>query len=99
PASACLMNPMICSVLKRLFFMSVLVVDGLYSFTWYGSAGAGQAIRNCRELAIWIVSRHYKHALLVYSLYFKGERIPFGFGPISDAGIFTGRACGILSAN
>ncbi|MEA9562683.1 GIY-YIG nuclease family protein, partial [Xanthomonas campestris] len=25
-----------------LFFMSVLVVDGLYSFTWYGSAGAGQ---------------------------------------------------------
>jgi hypothetical protein len=35
------MNPMICSVLKRLFFMSVLVVDGLYSFTWYGSAGAG----------------------------------------------------------
>nr|WP_274495560.1 DUF3892 domain-containing protein [Xanthomonas campestris] len=22
--------------------MSVLVVDGLYSFTWYGSAGAGQ---------------------------------------------------------
>ncbi|WDL16288.1 hypothetical protein [Xanthomonas campestris] len=21
--------------------MSVLVVDGLYSFTWYGSAGAG----------------------------------------------------------
>ncbi|MEB1944447.1 hypothetical protein VDR83_21960, partial [Xanthomonas campestris pv. campestris] len=25
----------------RLFFMSVLVVDGLYSFTWYGSAGAG----------------------------------------------------------
>jgi hypothetical protein len=36
-----LMNPMICSVLKRLFFMSVLVVDGLYSFTWYGSAGAG----------------------------------------------------------
>ncbi|MEA9627215.1 hypothetical protein, partial [Xanthomonas campestris] len=26
----------------RLFFMSVLVVDGLYSFTWYGSAGAGQ---------------------------------------------------------
>ncbi|WP_414428966.1 hypothetical protein, partial [Xanthomonas campestris] len=41
PASACLMNPMICSVLKRLFFMSVLVVDGLYSFTWYGSAGAG----------------------------------------------------------
>ncbi|WP_431769094.1 hypothetical protein, partial [Xanthomonas campestris] len=31
-----------CSVLKRLFFMSVLVVDGLYSFTWYGSAGAGQ---------------------------------------------------------
>ncbi|WP_414353479.1 integrase core domain-containing protein, partial [Xanthomonas campestris] len=41
PASACLMNPMICSVVKRLFFMSVLVVDGLYSFTWYGSAGAG----------------------------------------------------------
>ncbi|WP_221261931.1 hypothetical protein, partial [Xanthomonas campestris] len=32
-----------CSVLKRLFFMSVLVVDGLYSFTWYGSAGAGQS--------------------------------------------------------
>jgi hypothetical protein len=26
---------------KRLFFMSVLVVDGLYSFSWYGSAGAG----------------------------------------------------------
>ncbi|WP_414367077.1 hypothetical protein, partial [Xanthomonas campestris] len=41
PASACLMNPMICSVVKRLFFMSVLVVDGLYSFTRYGSAGAG----------------------------------------------------------
>ncbi|MEA0928659.1 hypothetical protein, partial [Xanthomonas campestris] len=28
----------------RLFFMSVLVVDGLYSFTWYGSAGAGQQV-------------------------------------------------------
>jgi len=41
PASAYLMNPMICSVVKRLFFMSVLVVDGLYSFTWYGSVGAG----------------------------------------------------------
>ncbi|WP_253269516.1 transposase, partial [Xanthomonas campestris] len=26
------------------FFMSVLVVDGLYSFTWYGSAGAGQVL-------------------------------------------------------
>jgi hypothetical protein len=33
---------MICSVVKRLFFMSVLLGDGLYSFTWYGSAGAGQ---------------------------------------------------------
>lgn len=42
PASACLMNPMICSVVKRLFFMSVLLGDGLYSFTWYGSVGAGQ---------------------------------------------------------
>ncbi|PWK80722.1 hypothetical protein C7456_1312, partial [Fulvimonas soli] len=40
----CLMNPMICSVVKRLFFMSVLVVDGLYSFTWYGSVGAGHKV-------------------------------------------------------
>ncbi|WP_430543510.1 toxin glutamine deamidase domain-containing protein [Xanthomonas sacchari] len=42
---------MICSVVKRLFFMSVLIVDGLYSFTWYGSAGAGQA-HNCVNCAI-----------------------------------------------
>ncbi|WP_205287674.1 hypothetical protein, partial [Luteibacter jiangsuensis] len=40
--SACLINPMICSVVKRLFFISVLVIDGLYSFMWYGSVGAGQ---------------------------------------------------------
>ncbi|MEQ7384780.1 hypothetical protein, partial [Xanthomonas campestris] len=33
----------------RLFFMSVLVVDGLYSFTWYGSAGAGQAFSQHRS--------------------------------------------------
>jgi len=32
---------MICSVVNLLFFMSVLVVDGLYSFNWYGSVGAG----------------------------------------------------------
>ena len=41
PASACLMKPMICSVVNLLFFMSVLLGDGLYSFIWYGSAGAG----------------------------------------------------------
>jgi transposase len=28
-------------VANLLFFMSVLLGDGLYSFTWYGSVGAG----------------------------------------------------------
>jgi len=37
PASACLMKSVICSVVNRLFFISVLSVDGLYSFMWYGS--------------------------------------------------------------
>lgn len=36
------MNPMICSVVNRLFFMSVLVGwRTLLSFDWYGSVGAG----------------------------------------------------------
>jgi hypothetical protein len=33
------MNPMICSVVNLLFFMSVLLGDGLYSFYRYGSVG------------------------------------------------------------
>ncbi|MEA0928691.1 hypothetical protein, partial [Xanthomonas campestris] len=33
------------------FFMSVLVVDGLYSFTWYGSAGAGH-VRNVGQMPL-----------------------------------------------
>ncbi|MBS7459049.1 DUF3987 domain-containing protein, partial [Coralloluteibacterium stylophorae] len=38
PASACLMKPMICSVVKRLLRMSVLLDDGLY----LASAGTAQ---------------------------------------------------------
>jgi hypothetical protein len=43
PASACRRNPMICSSLNLLFFMSVilLVVDGLHELQT-GTAGGGQ---------------------------------------------------------
>lgn len=41
PASAYLMNSMIRSAVKRLFLMSVLLGDGLYSFSWRGSVEAG----------------------------------------------------------
>ena len=43
PTSRLLVNPMICSVVKRLLRMSVLRVDGLYCFTWYGSVGASHS--------------------------------------------------------
>src|SRR6266498_4144383 len=42
PASACLMNPMICSSVNLLFFMPViLLVDGLPA-NYVGTAGGGQ---------------------------------------------------------
>jgi hypothetical protein len=44
-ASACLRNPMICSSVNLLFFMSViLLVDGLHEF-YVGTAGGGQVTK------------------------------------------------------
>lgn len=44
------MRLMICSVVKRLFFIPVLSVDGLCSFTWYGSVG--QVTRRVEDQAV-----------------------------------------------